>query len=356
MERVCGEGVVVHVKVVLRLVLVVKDMVCVGVEVAEWVGLTGLTVTDGDGDALEVKLSLSECVKVEFSVPVGVRESVALTMVLDRLAEMLTDCDRLIVRDRVGDVVTDRVSVGTEHVQVQVPVSEWDSVALADMLLDADLVQVKELFVPVLCEGDGDRVWDRDLEPVKNDEVSVLEETVLDKVQDLEPWVVENVLVGCVVTELEADTDGLRVVDAERPDPERESDIECVESDMDRVGVQEGVPVTVSEASVNVDVEDPVRSDRDPEVTVGVAEYVEVNDGVRVRLVVTEVVGVKLGVGVAGDAEGVSDDADFVSNVRLTLGVGVPVGVGVGDRVIQDDSVPVHVRLALRDGLAALGV
>ena len=88
----------------------------------------------------------------------------------------------------------------------------------------------------------------------------------------------------------------------------------------------------------------------------GVTEYVDVNDGERVRLVVTEVVGVKLGVRVAGDREGVSDDADCVSNVWLSLGVGVPVGVGVGDLDIQEDSVPVNERLALRVGLAALRV
>ena len=116
-------------------------------------------------------------------------------------------------------------------------------------------MRVKELSVPVPREGDGDCVRDHDLEPVNNDGVVVPDEAVLDRVQDLEPRVIENVLVGCTVTEMEAVTDGLQVVETEGPDLENESDTEYVEvTDMDRVGVQEDVPVTVGEAGVSVDV------------------------------------------------------------------------------------------------------
>lgn len=48
---------------------------------AEWVGLTGLTVSDGDGDAVKVTLSLSECVTVEFLLQVTVEVNVALAKV-----------------------------------------------------------------------------------------------------------------------------------------------------------------------------------------------------------------------------------------------------------------------------------
>ena len=48
---------------------------------AQWVGLTGLTVSDGHGDAVKVALSLSECVTVEFLLQVTVEVNVALAKV-----------------------------------------------------------------------------------------------------------------------------------------------------------------------------------------------------------------------------------------------------------------------------------